>query len=273
MPSLQLPDHSLFYEARGAAGDPMVLVHGSWVDHRTWNLVATKLAESFSLVVYDRRGHGRSAPRSGPYRIEDDVADLEELLTRLDHYPAHVVGLSLGGSIAARSAASRPDLFRSLVVHEPPLYGLLGTGSEEVRAFRTNAAEVARRLALGDRAGAAQAFVETVAASPGEWERIGRAGQSLLMAHADRWLEEYEAPGTFELDLGPLAEFFPPALLTSGELSPPIYGRMQDRLAGALPNATRQRLPRTGHLPHLTDPDMFIGVLFSFCAERNVPVS
>lgn len=263
----------LFVERRGDVGDPMVLVHGSWVDHRTWNVILPKLAESFQVVVYDRRGHGRSARDPGPYRIEDDVADLVGVLEGMDHFPAHVVGLSLGGTIALRLAAERADLFRSLVVHEPPIYSLLENGSPELAELREHGDKVAQRLASGDRRGAARLFVDTIASTQGEWERIGPAGQELLVAHADRWLAEYLGAGTFALDPTGLAEFYGPALLTSGTLGPPVYGRILDRLAPMLPNATRRRLPGTGHLPHLTDPDLYVGVLFSFCAERNVPTT
>jgi pimeloyl-ACP methyl ester carboxylesterase len=271
MPLVDLGGTELFVERRGEVGDPMVLVHGSWVDHRTWNLVLPKLAESFSVVVYDRRGHGRSARPRGPYRIEEDVADLEGVLEKMDHFPAHVVGLSLGGTIALRLAARRADLFRSIVVHEPPIYSLLEPRAPELAEFRERGAAVAELLASGDRRGAAQRFVETIASTRGEWERIGPGGQELLVAHADRWLAEYLGEGTFELDPAGLAEFYGPALLTNGARSPSGFGRILDALAGHLPNARRQSLPGTGHLPHLTDPDLYVGVLFSFCAERNVP--
>jgi pimeloyl-ACP methyl ester carboxylesterase len=273
MPLMDVNGTELFVERRGESGDPMVLVHGSWADHRTWNVVLPKLAGLFSVAVYDRRGHGRSARPPGPYRIEDDVADLVGVLEALDHYPAHIVGLSLGGSIALRLAAERADLFRSLVVHEPPIYTLLGAEAPELAKFRERGAAVAERLAAGDPRGAAHLFVETVAATEGDWDRIGPAGQELLVAHADRWLAEYLGEGTFELDPSGLAEFYPPALLTNGALGSPVFGQLLDALEPRLPNARRQKLPGTGHFPHLTHPDLFVGVLFSFCAERNVPSS
>jgi pimeloyl-ACP methyl ester carboxylesterase len=273
MPLVDVNGTELFVERRGDAGDPMVLVHGSWVDHRTWNVVLPKLAGSFSVVAYDRRGHGRSARVPGPYRIADDVADLVGVLEKLDHYPAHVVGLSLGGTIALRLAAERADLFRSVVVHEPPIYSLLEEASPGLAELRARGAAVAARINAGDRRGAARMFLDAVASTSGDWDRIGPAGQELLVAHADRWLAEYEGEGTFDLDPTGLSEFYAPALLTSGELGPPTFGRILDALAPRLPNVTRQRLPGTGHLPHLTDPDLYVGVLFSFCAERNVPVS
>ncbi|MCI4360627.1 MAG: alpha/beta hydrolase, partial [Thermoplasmata archaeon] len=96
------------------------------------------------------------------YRIEDDVEDLANLLERLDHFPTHVVGLSLGGTIAVRLAALRPDLFRGLVVHEPPIYALLGEGSAEYRDFRARAEGVVARWTAGDRPGAAHEFVRSL---------------------------------------------------------------------------------------------------------------
>ena len=271
MPIVEARGTELFVERRGDAGDPLVLVHGSWVDHRTWNLILPKLARTFSVIVYDRRGHGRSAARSGPFHLEDDVTDLVALLETLNDYPAHVVGLSLGGSIGLRLAEKRPDLLRSLVVHEPPLYSLLGERSTERDAIMAEAAAVAARLARGDRRGAAQEFVDALAAEEGAWDRLGSAGQDLLLAHAERWLEEYRTPDTFRIDPAGLADFYAPTLLTNGALGRPIYAEILDRLAEALPNAIRQRIPGVGHLPHLTDPDQFVGVLLSFCAERQVP--
>jgi pimeloyl-ACP methyl ester carboxylesterase len=50
----------LFYELSGAGKCPLVLVHGSWVSHHTWDLVIPHLAKSFRVLVYDRRGHGGS---------------------------------------------------------------------------------------------------------------------------------------------------------------------------------------------------------------------
>ena len=46
---------------RTGSGEPLVLVHGGWSDRNNWQLVVPGLAASFSVVAYDRRGHGLSA--------------------------------------------------------------------------------------------------------------------------------------------------------------------------------------------------------------------
>ena len=263
----------LAYELRGQEGDPLVLVHGSWVDRRSWDRILPVLEGSFRVLVYDRRGHGGSERTASAYRIDQDVEDLAGLLHALDHFPAHVLGHSLGGSVAARLATSRPDLLRSLLVHEPPLFGLLPEDDPEVARVRETADLVAAQIADGDARGAARRFIDSLALRPGAWAGLPVATQELLVANAPRWAAEYADATSFVIDRGRLREFDPPALVTTGEESLPVYARVSEALFETLPNATLTRLPRVGHLPHVTDPALYLGVLLSFTLERNVPTS
>jgi pimeloyl-ACP methyl ester carboxylesterase len=63
VPEQRVNGAKLFYELNGS-GDPLVLVHGSWVDHKDWQLVVPHLARSFRVLTYDRRGHSLSGDRS-----------------------------------------------------------------------------------------------------------------------------------------------------------------------------------------------------------------
>jgi pimeloyl-ACP methyl ester carboxylesterase len=113
----------LFVEDFGS-GEPLVLVHGSWVDHMEWPFVVPLLAPRFRVTVYDRRGHSQSERPVAQGSIHEDVADLAAIIERAGA-PAHVAGNSMGGSITLRLAAERPDLLRTVAVHEPPLIDLL----------------------------------------------------------------------------------------------------------------------------------------------------
>src|SRR5262245_55330438 len=162
----------LFYELKGAGAVPLVLVHGSWDSHHDWDLVVPRLAGSFRVLTYDRRGHCQSERPTGQGSVLEDVADLAALIEHLGLGPAWVVGNSFGASIALRLAGQRPDLLRGLIAHEPPFFALLGGDpgfaplladvSERIRA-------VVERIASGDHAGGAEQFVETVALGPGAW--------------------------------------------------------------------------------------------------------
>ena len=121
MPQIKVDGVALYYELEGS-GEPLALVHGSWGDATNWRFVVPGLAESFRVLAYDRRGHSRSEPPDQPGSVDEDGDDLAALLEALDLAPAHVATNSWGGNIALRLATRRPDVFRSLSCHEPPLW-------------------------------------------------------------------------------------------------------------------------------------------------------
>ncbi len=108
----------LFYEVSGAGEVPLVFVHGSWGSHHSWDLVVPKLAESFRVLTYDRRGHSESARSPEQGCVREDVADLAALMERLELGPAWVAGNSFGASITLRLAGERSDLLRGIIAHE-----------------------------------------------------------------------------------------------------------------------------------------------------------
>jgi len=101
-------------------GELAVLVHGSfgwgtdtWAEQRP-------LADSYRLLLVDRRGFGGSPP-DGRVDFDRDAEDVAELLDD----GAHLVGQSYGGVVSLLTAARRPDRVRSLTVIEPPAFGLV----------------------------------------------------------------------------------------------------------------------------------------------------
>lgn len=162
----------LFYQLSGAGETPLVLVHGSWDNHEDWSLLAPHLEDTYRVLAYDRRGHSASERPPGQGSIHEDVADLAELIEHLDLAPAWVVGNSFGASIALRLAAERPELFRGLIGHEPPLLSLLGgdpAAAPVLEEVGGRIEAVLELIAAGDHAAAAEQFVEGVALGPGMW--------------------------------------------------------------------------------------------------------
>ncbi|QIY94159.2 alpha/beta fold hydrolase [Streptomyces sp. S1D4-11] len=105
MPLLRTGDLDLYHQVVGE-GDPLVLVHGSWSDHTSWQpAIEADLRASFRVVTYDRRGHGKSEAGPGQGTRRQDEDDLEALIERLGPASAHVAGSSFGGSIALGLAA------------------------------------------------------------------------------------------------------------------------------------------------------------------------
>ncbi|GHB46346.1 alpha/beta hydrolase [Streptomyces cirratus] len=263
MPRARVNGVELFYEVTGE-GDPLVLVHGSWADHHTWRLVVPRLAESYRVVVYDRRGHSRSERPPGPGTRTQDEDDLAALIETLDLAPAHVAGSSFGGSTALGLAARRPDLFRTLAAHEPPLLGLV-EGDQEAEAARLRLDAVFADIRAGDRAAAARRFVEEVVSGPGEWERVPEPIRETFVANAPTFLDEQSDPSWAMVDLPRLAATYTgPVLLTLGGEGMPWFPGITAKLAKALRRARVVTLEGAGHVPHLTHPDAYVDTLTGF---------
>lgn len=102
----------LYYETAGK-GPAVVLIHGGLADSRLWDHQFGKFARHFKVVRYDLRGFGKSDFSYGPY---SHVEDLHSLLKFLKIGKASLVGLSLGGIIAADFTIEHPEMVEKLVL-------------------------------------------------------------------------------------------------------------------------------------------------------------
>ena len=257
MPTSTINGVLLHWQRTGESGNPLVLVHGSWTDHHTGDLVVPALSRSFRVLTYDRRGHSQSERPVGQGSVREDVADLAALIEHLEFAPAHVVGGSFGGSIVLRLAGERPDLFRSVVVHEPPLFQLLDQepGAEAALSAiheRTDAA--LHLLNVGDASSGARQFVETIALGPGAWKRLPSALRNIFIFNALTFSDEMQDPDTLNLDLSTLRDFKGPALLTLGAHSPAFFALVVRKLVHALPKAETKTFAEAGHVPYVSHP-------------------
>src|SRR5262249_50699690 len=139
----------------------LVLVHGSWDSHDDWDRVVPRLADSYRVLTYDRRGHSTSERPTGRGSVREAVADLAALLEHLGLVLAWVVGHSVGASITLRLAGERPARFRGRIAHEPPLCSLLAADpalAPRLEEVDQRIGAVVERIASGDHAGAAEQF-------------------------------------------------------------------------------------------------------------------
>src|SRR5262245_21991865 len=90
---------------RYGAGRPVLLIHGSTLDHRMW-APQLALADRFELIAYDMRGFGRSPAPAGPFTHHGDAA---ALLDELGLSNVIAIGHSIGAHTALELALARPD--------------------------------------------------------------------------------------------------------------------------------------------------------------------
>ncbi|HSL57147.1 MAG TPA: alpha/beta hydrolase, partial [Acidimicrobiales bacterium] len=116
----------LAYIERGS-GEPVVLVHGTLGDLRSWELQLDALSRDHRVISYSRRYHHPNPCRGDEtdYSAELHADDLAAFISALGLGSAHVVGNSYGAYTALLLAARHPDRVRTLVLGEPPAFPLL----------------------------------------------------------------------------------------------------------------------------------------------------
>lgn len=105
----------MYYEVHGA-GPPLLLLHGGLGLTEMFGDLLPHLAANRQVILADLQGHGRTADRDRPLRLESMADDIAALIGHLGLAQVDLMGYSMGGGTALRTAIQHPDLIRKLVV-------------------------------------------------------------------------------------------------------------------------------------------------------------
>lgn len=118
--SINLNDGTLFAVEAGR-GPTILMLHGWALDHRLFNYQLQYLTACFRVVAIDRRGFGQS---TAPADMSQELDDIDTLIEQLNIDRVHLLGVSQGGRVALRYAATRPERIRSLLLQGAVVDGL-----------------------------------------------------------------------------------------------------------------------------------------------------
>jgi pimeloyl-ACP methyl ester carboxylesterase len=250
------------YERVGA-GPPLVFVHGAAGDGRLWRPQLVALADEFTVVAWDEPGAGRSSDLPADFALPDYASCLAALIEALALGPAHVAGLSWGGTVVQELYRQHPELVATLILVDAYAGWKGSLPEEEVRARVAGA----RQMLAAD----ASEFDPTL---PGLFAGDPPAEfVPLLDEMAAAVRPESLRTQLFTMAEADQRELLPriavPTLLIWGELdarSPLSVGR---QLAQAIPDAQLVVIPGCGHVSNLEKPGQFNEAVREFCREHS----
>jgi len=267
---VDVPGARLFVRQAGT-GTPLLLLHGWAMDHRLFQPQLGDLAQDFHVVVYDRRGCGRSTGRPDLAAAVDDLAAVAD--ATVGDQPFHLLGMSQGGRVALRFAACRAERLRSLLLQGPGVDGLEPDGPDAERIPVERYAELARR-------GELDALHEAWLAHPLMRLEPGHDGAARLLRDmvADyRGVDLLHQPPvprpSGEDAVQQLTALQLPTLLLTGAAETSARRQIARRLLELLPTARETVFEHSGHLANLTEPAAYNAAVREFCREVDAASS
>lgn len=246
LPYLDAAPVRIYYEQEGH-GSLILLLHNYFGTHAVWAAQRTPLRRQFRTTAVDLRGHGRSL-YAGRLRLVDLIADVVRLIEDVSDTRVHVVGCSLGALVGLGIARDRPDLVHTLTVIAPP-----HLTEPTCRAYMS------------------RVIAETFPANAEQWEEDHRyqgphhVRQVLIPNFAQ---DRDEPPPDQQEVITQASRIACPTLVVGGDNDPVFPVRRAVELGERVSGAELCILPRAGHLPHRTQPDLVNAVLLAFLERR-----
>lgn len=256
---------------RGPA-ETAVYVHGLAGSATNWTDLMGELSDAVTGHALDLPGAGYSPePPGGDYSVGAHARTVTTLIERVSDSPVHLFGNSLGGAVAVRLAATRPDLVRSLTLISPALPDLLprygparvalstvpGLGEWAAGRLRAVPAERRLNLTLGMcYADLGRLHPERLREAIEELRRrdgLPYAGIALINS-ARGIVAEYFRRGTENL-WRQAALVTAPTLVIHGRHDRLVNPRMAARAGRTFPHVRLVLLPDAGHVAQMELPE------------------
>ena len=249
----RIPGNPALCAELAGAGPLVLFLHGIGGNRTNWQAQLPAFARHFFCIAWDARGYGDSEDYEGPLAFDDFAADVVRVLDHFESDRAHLVGLSMGGRIAMRTALLYPHRVATLTLadtHE----GFASFSPEQRREF------VDMRCAPLRAGKQPRDIAETVARSltgpSATSQQLKQLIASIAALHKESYIKTVEASvaQTQPIELGRIRA---PAHFIVGaddRLTPPEVHR---KMAAALGGAPVSVLADAGHLSNIENSAAF----------------
>ena len=242
----------LFVEVSGAGPD-VVLWHSLLCDGGMWEPQVRELSEHWRVINIDAPGHGRSAPTTRPYTLDDCVTAAEEVIDQVgEGRLVSWCGLSWGGMVGMRLALRDPDRLDALILMDTsarPEKPVKKAGYRvlEAVAARTGAIPLVQKpiLPLFFTAETMRDRPELVSRFS---DRLARMDRQSLVHAVDAVIFERD---DVSAEIGRIEA---PTLVMVGDQDRATPPSEAELIAEQIPNARLVRIPRAAHLANLEQP-------------------
>jgi pimeloyl-ACP methyl ester carboxylesterase len=267
---------AMHVERFGHGGTAVILIHGFGTSSFLWRNVAPAISDAgHTAYAIDMFGHGESdRPTDSDFGIAAQAEYLDAAMTALRVARGIIVGIDIGGAVALRLAATRPERVEKLVLINTPAFEEIP--SRDITQMQRSTAKFAFRTTRGVL-GAAPLIEGVLKGSVSDPDTkmpvkliarylapfAGRDGVNHLLSIAS----SINADDLEDVDMRTIHV---PALVVWGEEDQWVDSKMPDRLVNALPDGRLVRIPGVGRLVPEENPEQMSTLLLDFMRRRAV---
>jgi pimeloyl-ACP methyl ester carboxylesterase len=269
MQTLRVNGYDMAYLEVGQ-GPPLVCVHGTLGDFRTWSAVFGPLSKTRRVISVSLR---RFFPEhwdgvGDDYSIAHHVADMIGFIEKLDAGPVDLMGHSRGGHVSFRVAQRRPDLLRKLILAEPG--GELDATLDPAAVpgpspLAVRIAAAAGKVGAGDVEGGLMLFFDQIEGT-GAWTRLAAASKQQLRDNAFTLLGQTrdKRPPFSRADAQSIGM---PTLFVGGADTGGMLPEVLRTLAAHVANSRTAMISGTSHWMFDQAPQKFCEIVLEFLAD------
>jgi pimeloyl-ACP methyl ester carboxylesterase len=261
---VDVPGGRLYFETIGD-GPPLVLIHAGVADSRMWDAQVDSFSKRYRVIRYDVRGFGRSSDPTGDFRHFDDLCSL---LDHLAFARAHIVAVSMAGSIAIDFALAYPESLDRfvLVATGPNGYDRWGEG---IRSGWQAEEEALKAGNLGEAVEInLRMWVDGPRRKPGQVDASVRERvREMLELNLPRE-GEGEAQDLEPLAIARLSEIRTPTLVIVGDRDAQEIIDSSRLLAREIAGARFEEMAGVAHLPNMERPGEFNRLVLDFLGGK-----
>jgi non-heme chloroperoxidase len=255
--NIKINGRQLHYVEQGEGQPPVIFIHGGLDDYRCWQFQIDFFSSKYRAISYSRRFAypnkwiGNLAQDNS---IEANARDLAEIIRKLELSPAHLVGASYGAFITLYCVSKNPDLAKTMVLNEPPIFEFLARSPlkedvELLQRFRSRVQSPTQNASrVGDFKKAAQVAIDGIMEIENFFGQLPEEGKHYLIDNAETLESELESSMSTSFTTEDVKQITTiPTLLVKGEHSPKYFLRIVDILSDNMPNSEEIVIPNVSH--------------------------
>jgi esterase len=268
---IEVNGYPMSYQDNGQ-GTPILLVHGSANDYRTWAATVPVFATKLRVINVSLRHYfpERWDGSGTDFSIAQHASDVAQFIKNLNLDKVHLLGHSRGGVIVAEVAKNNPEVIRTLILEDGGIQMLV----QETPESKEIAESAARRrsnlynaLKSGNREKATAEFIEELN-GPGSWERMQEPARQVLSDNIYTVLAEGAVRVRPIVTCEDVRKFQFPTLLMTGENSPKQYEFFYNEMRKCSHFEPTIIIPKAAHGMHRQNPEAFNAAVLQFVSKH-----